>query len=108
MTVYTLSVTIRATSTPANMKNSPVASPTAFQVGHLLSRYVRSASGTVGGLLPGINEDLGPSDERQRAEHLRLDLDGDIEILSLQQLSRLCERMPYLNHCVDTKWDRTC
>lgn len=108
LTVYTLSVTIRVTSTPANMKNSPVASPTAFQVGHLLNRYVRSAFGTFGGVLPGVNEDLGPSDERQRAEDLRLDLDGDIEILSLQQLSRLCDRIPYLNHGVDTKWDRTC
>lgn len=35
-------------------------------------------------MIPGINEDLGPGDERKCAEDLGLDLDGNIEILNLQ------------------------
>lgn len=66
------------------MMNSPMAEPIAFHVGHLLKRLVRSAYVEVGGALPGINEDLGPGDERKRAENLGLDLEGDIEILNLQ------------------------
>lgn len=75
---------IRAASTPAKMMNSPVASPTAFHVGHLLIRHVGSVFVEVGGALPGIHEDLGPGDERKRAPDLGLDLDGDVEILHLQ------------------------
>lgn len=64
--------------------NSPVASPTAFHVGHLLNQHIRPAFLEVGGVIPGINEDLGPGDERKCAEDLGLDLDGNIEILNFQ------------------------
>lgn len=81
---YTLSVMIRPASTPAKMKNSPMAEPVAFHVGHLLNRLVRSAFVEVGGALPSIHLDLGPGDERKCAENLGLNLEGDIEILILQ------------------------
>lgn len=76
-------MTIRAASTPAKIMNSPVASPTAFHVGHLLNQHVRLAFSEVEGVLPGINEDLSPGDERKCAEDLGLNLDGNIEILNL-------------------------
>lgn len=69
-----------------------MASPIAFHVGHLLNRDVRSAFVQVGGVIPGVHQDLGPGDERKCAEHLGLDLNGDIEILNPQYISRRRKR----------------
>lgn len=81
---YTFNVRTMAASTPAKMMNSPVASPIAFHVGHLLNPHIREAPVEVGGDVLGIYEDLGPGDEGKCAENLGLNLNGNVEILNLQ------------------------
>lgn len=79
--IHTLSVRIKATSTPANTTAVGMARANTFQRAHLL--WIPSAPLSAQQLAHSlmVHQDLCPANQAQRHEHLRLDLQRDVEVL---------------------------